>query len=74
MASGTCTYNVTIDCKVSQISTGIDTSVAEDGVVKTEYYTTAGVRVATPKADGKSVYVVVKTYKDGSRKTVKLVM
>ncbi len=69
--SGEAVVNIEVQCKVTEISTGIDTSTTEANVVKTEYYTTSGVRVAEPKADGKSVYVVVKTYKDGSRKTVK---
>ncbi len=73
MTCGTYTDEITLNCKVEETSTGIDTANSEAGVVKAEYYTTSGVRVAAPKADGKSVYVVVKTYKDGSRKTVKLV-
>ena len=63
LAAGEQTRDFTFDCKVD-----------ETAVVKKEYFTTSGVRVANPKAGDSTVYVVVKTYKDGSRKTVKVVL
>ena len=74
LAAGEQTRDLTFDCKVDETAVGIDTIDSDEDVVKNEYFTTSGVRVANPKAGDSTVYVVVKTYKDGSRKTAKVVL
>lgn len=74
LAAGEQTRDLTFDCKVDETAVGIDTIDSDEDVVKKEYFTTSGVRVANPKAGDSTVYVVVKTYKDGSRKTAKVVL
>ena len=74
ITSGEAAVDLEVDCKVESVVNGITTVDQETGVVKKEYFTTSGVKVASPKAGEKAVYVVVKTYKDGSKKTEKVIL
>lgn len=64
--------NTTVfNCKVSVIS-GVG-SIGDNGkvVVDEVFYNTAGAKVAKPQGGEKAVYVVVKTYNDGTTEVVK---
>lgn len=74
LTAGESTAELEVDCKVTSVVNGVTTVESEAGVVKKEYFTTSGVKVAAPKAGEKAVYVVVKTYKDGSKKSEKVVL
>ena len=68
---GNSVHEISVDCDVKNPTTVINTVETEDGLIKNEYFSASGVKVAKPKAGGKSVYVVVKTYSDGTQKVVK---
>ena len=74
LTAGESTAELEVDCKVTSVVNGVTTVESEAGVVKKEYFTTSGVKVDAPKAGEKAVYVVVKTYKDGSKKSEKVVL
>lgn len=72
LTAGESTGELRVDCKVVNVVTAVSAAETEAGVVKKEYFTASGMRVEAPKAGEKAVYVVVKTYKDGSTKTEKV--
>ena len=71
LTSGNSVHEISVDCDVKNPTTAINTVETEDGLIKKEYFSASGVKVTQPKAGGKSVYVVVKTYSDGTQKVVK---
>ena len=65
------TKQFTLNCNVTEVS-GIN-GVNKDGktVVKEVFYNISGVEVAEPAKGDKAIYIVVKTYDDGTTETVK---
>lgn len=68
---GSITLSYDIKCEVSVIS-GVDSNDIDGKVVvKEEFYNAAGVKVAKPEGTAKAVYLVVRTYDDGTQSIVK---
>lgn len=71
VTSGSYTLETTFKCNVTSVG-GVD-SLNDNGkvVVNEEFYNAAGAKVAKPENGAKAVYVVVKTYDDGTTEVVK---
>ena len=65
-------YSVATELTCNVVVSGIE-ALGEDGrtVVGEKFYTVSGAQVAEPAEDSKAVYIVVKTYDDGTTETVK---
>ena len=65
-------YSKSFDLVCDKKDAGVDQTIAGKTIVKEEYFTSAGVKVAKPANPDGAVYMVVRTYDDGSTKVFKL--
>ena len=69
--SGDVSVSTTLTCNVTTVGISSLESDAARTVVGEKFYTTGGAQVAEPAEDSKAIYIVVKTYDDGTTETVK---
>lgn len=87
LATFTQTYQgeltLTASCGDAAVTTLLTCDVYVDGVgslqadspqtVSRTFYTTSGIQVPEPRGDGRSIYILVETYDDGSRSASKVI-